>query len=88
MYIIDQDHEKRYKFTEGDVLLTMPVFHNGALWCINLKLNNRLLGSFDSTQDAMDEITKICNCIDPYYIVRGYSNFDMTEVLQRDEVAD
>ncbi len=70
--IINQDRDRVYTYTDKDVLFTVPAIHNKKLMGINLMLGTALLGTFNTLQEAIDEMTRIAGTNEDYALVAGY----------------
>lgn len=70
MYIQDQDREHSYWYNGN--LSTRPAIFNGVCIGINLYTDNNFLGTFDSPQEALQEMESIQACKTYKYTVKGY----------------
>ena len=69
MFIINQDRDELIELSGP--LYTLPLVFNGVVMAINLYTSGRLLGSFDSVEEAMDEIESIAECEADYCAIGG-----------------
>ena len=69
MFIVNQDRDELVELSGP--LYTLPHIYNGIIMAINLYTSGRLLGSFDSVDEAMDEIDNIADCPADYYAIGG-----------------
>lgn len=76
MLIVNQDFEvsKAIEFNpQADSLYTVPVAHKGIILGINLYCRQEMLGTFDSLNEAIEEINKIFSSPHHVYVISGYS---------------
>lgn len=71
MTIINQDMDRILDLTTETILIIYPVYHERKLMGFNIISNGILLGTFDSLNEAMEEISLIKNCVEPFYYIRG-----------------
>lgn len=84
MKLRNQDHDKTYDY-EGQELNSAPVLSpDGELWGFNLHIDGvtELLGTFDSLEEIMSEMTAIKACEDDAYTISGYSDYDSAEDIE------
>ena len=79
--ILTQDHDQIINFNEGDTIHTLPNVRKGVFYGINLYLRGKLLGTFDTVQEAKEEMENIVNCEHEYYCISGFSDWDIVEHL-------
>lgn len=70
-FIINQDRD--HDPIEKGPLHTLPWVVNGKLWGINLYRGKALLGTFDSIDEAITEMSRIDASEDQYILVDGFS---------------
>ena len=75
MYIVTQDRDRRYRYNPKDLLLSVPVFHEGLCMGYNLLLNQHLLGTFDTSEEALREAQAIVGYKGRKYRVRGFCDW-------------
>ncbi|MDP4117647.1 MAG: hypothetical protein Q8873_00440 [Bacillota bacterium] len=98
MFIINQDRDRIINVKKSDLpdaLLTVPKFYKDVCMGINLYYKNTLLGTFDTVQDAIEEMNSIIICKRRFYCVRGHEPFELWERIKlvmlggdSDEMAD
>lgn len=71
-FIVSQDRDHIFKFDPHAPICTLPIFHDGVFYGLNLMMGSKFLGTFDSPEEAVDEISRIYNCRQEIYAVRGY----------------
>lgn len=74
--LLTQDRDEAILYNPEQPLVTIPVIVDGKIFGINLMYNNHLLGTFDSCNEAIEEIGKIASSTDPVYCMSGYSDYD------------
>lgn len=72
--IINQDRDCILDFTGNEYFYTAAIIHEGTIMGINLMMSGKALGTFDSVEKAIDEISRILNSKDEIVLVGGYSN--------------
>jgi len=77
VFIVNQDREPDRIVCFHGALCTFPAMLKGRPIGINLYsgaslLDGHLLGTFDTVDEAMQEIENIFNCKKRFYCVRGY----------------
>jgi hypothetical protein len=85
MFVLTQDHDQLLvKGTKP--LLWHEVKNNGKYFGCNLLLGKDLLGTFDTPEEAQQELCKINDFTGEVYIVSGYSDYnggeDFDEILR------
>lgn len=80
MLILNQDRDELVEY-RGE-LYTLPAIFKKQLYGINLFLGEHLLGTFDSVQEAMEEIGKIQSCVREVYVISGYSAWETERELE------
>lgn len=76
--LITQDHDNAILYNSDDTLITAPAVSGGKIIGINLMYKNHLLGTFDSCNEAIEEINNIANSSNHVYCISGYSDYDGT----------
>ena len=70
MYIVNQDRDRSFWYNGN--LSTRPAIFNGVCVGINLYTDNNFLGTFDSPQEALNEMERIQACRTFKCYVEGY----------------
>jgi hypothetical protein len=76
MKIVTQDRDYVYEYG-GDLETSANWTHDGIYMGVNLYDSGRFLGSYDSPQEALDEINAILKCEHNIYVVGGFSNYEV-----------
>jgi hypothetical protein len=74
MMIVTQDRDYIYPCT-GNLETSANWTHDGVYMGINLYDGGRFLGTFDSPEEAIQEIKNIYNCKQKFYVVSGFSDY-------------
>ena len=72
-HIINQDRDHIYRFSADALIYTAPVIYEGLCLGYNLMLGSSFLGTFESAEDAVKEVSNILNHPGDFYAVSGYS---------------
>lgn len=76
MKLVTQDHDYIYDY-KGELMTSANWTHDGVYMGINLYDGNNFLGTFDSPQEAIDEINNILSCKHTVCIVGGFSDYEV-----------
>lgn len=71
-FIVSQNRDYIFKFDPNAYICALPIFHGDIFMGVNLMMGSKFLGTFDSPEEAVDEISRIYNCRQEIYAVRGY----------------
>lgn len=79
MILFNQDRDLQMELYGDETFATIPIMACGDIMGINLYVTRDehemiLLGTFDSPQEAIDEIENIQSCEDMVYLVNGYDS--------------
>lgn len=74
-FVVTQDRDRIYPFDANALIYTAPVIFEGVCFGNNLMMGNRFLGTFETPEEAIDEVSAIYNCRGEIYAVRGYSDW-------------
>jgi hypothetical protein len=75
MKIVTQDRDYIYKH-KGDLVTSANWTHEGVYMGVNLYDGDNFLGTIDTPQEALDEITAILKYEHEVYVVSGFSDYD------------
>lgn len=76
MIIMNQDRDKTIKIHKKLDLRNIVVkMYNGNIIGYNIIVKGCLLGTFDTSIEAFDEICNINNCEYDYYVVSGFKDY-------------
>lgn len=78
-FIVNQDRDQIYKFDPNALIYTAPIVHNNVLYGLNLMMGNRNLGTFDSPEEVVNEVSAIYNSNAEIHPVSGYSTGGFAE---------
>lgn len=76
MIIISQDRDNSVTFRKGNKIEGVIIVQNGMYMGINLIVNTRLMGTFNTYEEVEQEINNILNCKYEFYIVNGFSDYE------------
>jgi hypothetical protein len=85
LMIVTQDRDYIYPFT-GE-LETSANWHDGVYMGVNLYEHGKFLGTFDCPEEAIQEINNIFNCKQRFYVINGFSDYDIRGGGTEDEMA-
>lgn len=74
--LINQDQDTVIRFSPCVVMYTIPFLIDGKPYGINLMYGNKLLGSFDTLDEAIKVIDDILRCENRVFVVPGFSDYD------------
>lgn len=75
MVVLNQDRDIILSFEKGDELKSELSIYEGIPQGINILFHDTVIGTFDTIQEVVDEITNIINCEYDYYVVSGFSDY-------------
>lgn len=78
-FIVTQDRDKVHRLNDGEYLYTTAIIHSDTIMGINLMMSDGLLGTFDSIEEAAEEINRIFDSNDEIIFVGGYSQGGFAE---------
>lgn len=74
-HIVNQDRDRIYRFNADALIYTAPVLHDGMCMGNNLMMGNAFLGTFETPEEAMREVSNIYNHTGEIYAVSGFSDW-------------
>lgn len=75
-HIVNQDRDCIYHFNPDALIYTAPVIHSGLCMGNNLMMGNAFLGTFETPEEAMQEVSNIYNYAGEIYAVSGFSDWN------------
>lgn len=76
MLVISQDRDVAVSFKKSNSIKGEIVIKEGVYYGINLIVNNRYMGTFDTLEEYISEAHNIMNCTYDYYAVNGFEDYD------------
>jgi hypothetical protein len=78
--ILTQDRNYIYPLVSDELETSANWTHDGVYMGVNLYNGGKFLGTFDDPVEALQEISSILKCKQPFYVVNGFSDYGEWEV--------
>ena len=75
-FIVNQDRDQIFRLDSAAFMYSTPIIFEGKCWALNLMMGSTLLGTFDSPENLVREISAIYNSTCEIYAVSGFSDFN------------
>lgn len=76
MLVISQDRDSSVTFNKGNKIDANVVFNGDTYMGINLIVNKRVMGTFDTLEEILAEVKNIYNCVYDFYVVEGFRDYE------------
>lgn len=76
MLVISQDRDTAVSFKKSNSIKGEIIIKDNIYLGINLIVNGRYMGTFDTLEEYIAEAHNIVNCTYDYYVVNGFEDYD------------